>query len=308
MDPVLAPVERSAYRDADERFRRLRRGLFERRGLAVDERQVIDRGGRRIHLLVAGTGEPLTLLVHGGVGNTAEWADVVPHISGTVAIVDTPGFGLSEPHRSPIRDWGQACASWLLDVVDALGVPRARVVGCSMGGFAAIRFAAAHPDRVAGLTLAGSAGGLFADVGLFLRLWTMPGLGRAIAHLPLRDLEAVRKQMFAHYVGEPARIADDILSVALSGVNLPGARDASRAVIRAVADARGWKPEERVDELLVAAGVPTTFIWGDADVHASPDAARALAARMPDARVLLLPGAGHIPHLDHPEAVAAAIR
>ncbi|WP_324014445.1 alpha/beta hydrolase [Microbacterium sp. JZ37] len=309
MDPALAPVGQHAFGGRLERFRLLRRELFARRGLELDEHQVIRRDGSRIHLLSSGGGDDeVTVFVHGGVGNSAEWADVAPRVTGRVAIVDTPGFGLSDPLPSPIDDWGRACASWLLDVVDAIGAARVRLVGCSMGGFAAIRFAAAHPDRVTGLTLAGSAGGLFADIGLFLRLWTVPGVGKAVSRLPLRDPEAVRRRMFGPYVADPARIADDVLAVALAGVNLPGAREASRAVIRSVADARGWKPAARVDALLVAADVPTAFVWGDADIHASPDVARALAAQMSAARVVVVPAAGHIPHLDHPDAVADAIR
>lgn len=307
MEPSLVTMEHSARSGAHEHFRQLRLSALARRGLSPRECLIIRRDGRRLYALRFADGENPALFVHGGVGNTAEWADVLPLVTGPVVMIDTPGFGLSDPVGSECTDWGSACAVWLLDVADALGAPRLSLVGGSMGGYAAISFAAAHPERVERLILAGSAGGLFRDIGIFLRLWTVPGIGRAVAHLPLRDVEAVRRRMFGHYVGDPAVIADDLLRVALAGVNLPNARANSRAVIRSVADFKGWKPEARAEDRLAAADVPTTFVWGDTDVHAAPEVAHRLAARLTDASVVIVPGAGHIPHLDHPDALAAVL-
>ncbi|RBP66199.1 pimeloyl-ACP methyl ester carboxylesterase [Brevibacterium sanguinis] len=307
MEASLSVLDDSAWSGEHQHFRQLRLAVFADRGLAPREHQFIRRDGRRLYALSFGEGEHPTLFVHGGVGNSAEWADVVGLVPGLVVVVDTPGFGLSEPVASPDIEWGPACAEWLLDVCDALGVSRLRIVGGSMGGYAAIHFAAAHRHRVESLTLAGSAGGLFADIGTFLRLWTVPGLGRLVAQLPMRDIDAVRRHMFGHYVSDASTIAEDLLRLALAGVNLPGARTHSRAVIRSVATVRGWKPSARAEDQLVSADVPTTFVWGDHDVHASPETAHDLAARLTDARVVVVPGAGHIPHLEQPKVLAAAL-
>lgn len=296
---VTEPVGR-AHRE----FRERRAAVFARRGFVAREGHLPRRDGRRIHVLNAGQGDVPTVLVHGGVGDTAEWAPVAPLLHGRVVVVDMPGFGLSEPPAAGYADWGATCAAWLLDVVDGLGVERIQLVGGSMGGYAAINFAAAHPDRIQHLVLAGSAGGLFTDIGMFLRLWTVPGLGKLVSNLPLRDIEAVRTRMMAPYVGEPSAIPDDLLSVALSGVNLPDARKNRRDMIRSVATLSGWKPELRVDEHLVQADVPTTFVWGDLDSHATPDVAHGLAARMRDASVVVVERAGHLPHIEYPEALA----
>jgi pimeloyl-ACP methyl ester carboxylesterase len=63
----------------------------------------------------------------------------------------------------------------------------------------------------------------------------------------------------------------------------------------------------RLDDALAALAVPTLFVWGDGDRLAHADIAQALTTRMPDARVSTIPDAGHIPHLDQPGPVAAAL-
>lgn len=306
--PSLIDVDGDTFGREQETFRRIRQEAFTSRGLDVRERALVRRDGRRSYLLVAGTSAIPTVLVHGGVGSTAEWAPLAPLIPGRVVIPDTPGFGLSD---APAAGWGDTArqtAAWIADVADALDAERINLVGCSMGGYAALNFALAHPDRVGRLILAGSAGGLFADIGMFLKLWTLPGIGRLVSSLPLPDREAVRKRMLGPYVGDPTAIPDDLLEVALAGDQLPGARARSRALIRAVATFSGWRPELRLDDALAHSHVDTTFVWGDRDIHAQPRVAHELAQRMVNARAVIIPGAGHLPHLDHAEEVADVVR
>lgn len=138
-------------------------------------------------------------------------------------------------------------------------------------------------------------------------MWTLPGVGLLASNAPMRDIETVRKRMLGPYVGDAAALPGDLLAVALAGVNLPGARARSRAIIRSVARFRGWRPSLRVDDVLAAGAVDTTFVWGDKDKHAHPQVAKDLSARMATARVTVIAGAGHIPGLDHPAEVAAAV-
>ena len=66
-------------------------------------------------------------------------------------------------------------------------------------------------------------------------------------------------------------------------------------------------PELRLESALATLPVPTLLIWGDHDPLAGPDVGRDLTTRMPDARITVITDAGHIPHLDQPEPVAAAL-
>ena len=292
---------------AREQFGQLRRAAFAHRGFAGEGRRIPDRAGRQSYALVAGDGPRPTVLVHGGVGSTIEWAQIAAALDGPVVIPDRPGFGLSDPHDYYSADFRADSASWLLELADGLGAQQIDLVGGSMGGFFAIAFAAAHPDRVRRLILSGSSGGLSRRIGLFLQLWATPGTGALISKIKSRDTEMLRKRVFGSYLMHPDRLPADLLEVALAGINLPGTAETNRAILQAVATLRGWRPEMRLDDALAALEVPTLFAWGDRDQLARADVARDLARRMKDAQLTVIEDAGHIPHIDQPDAVAAAI-
>jgi pimeloyl-ACP methyl ester carboxylesterase len=305
--PKLAGRADPSGQHAREQFGQLRRAAFARRGFAGEGRRIPDRAGRQSYALAAGDGPRPTVLVHGGVGFTIEWAQIAARLDGPVVIPDRPGFGLSDPHDYHRAGFRADAANWLLELTDGLGAQQIDLVGGSMGGFFAIAFAAAHPGRVRRLILTGSPGGLFRRIGLFLQLWATPGTGALISHIKFRDAETLRKRMFGSYLVHPDRLPADLLEVALAGINLPGTAEANRAILRAVATLRGWRPEMRLDDALAALDVPTLFAWGAKDQVARADVARDLARRMRDAQLTVIEDAGHIPHIDQPDAVAAAI-
>jgi pimeloyl-ACP methyl ester carboxylesterase len=305
--PKLAGRADPSGQRAREHFGQLRRAAFADRGFAGEGRRIPDRAGRESYALVAGDGPRPTVLVHGGVGFTIEWAQIAARLDGPVVIPDRPGFGLSDPRIYHRADFRADSASWLLELTDGLGAQQIDLVGGSMGGFFAIAFAAAHPDRVRRLILSGSPGGLSPRIGLFLQLWATPGTGALISQIKFRDTETLRKRMFGSYLVHPDRLPVDLLEVALAGINLPGTAETNRAILQAVATLRGWRPEMRLDDTLAALEVPTLFAWGASDQLARADVARDLARRMSNAQLTVIEDAGHIPHIDQPDAVAAAI-
>jgi pimeloyl-ACP methyl ester carboxylesterase len=305
--PELARRARPSGHDARDRFDQLRLAAFTHRGFAGEGRRIPDRAGRESYALVSGDGPCPTVLVHGGVGFTIEWAEIAARLEGPVVIPDRPGFGLSNPHDYHRGDIRADAARWLLELTNGLGAEQVDLVAGSMGGFFAIAFAAAHPKRVRRLVLSGAPGGLFPRIGVFLQLWATPGIGALISRIKFRDAETLRKRMFASYLVHPDRLATDLLEVALAGINLPGTSQTNRAILQAVATLRGWRPEMRLDDTVAALEPRTLFVWGDNDQLAPADVARDLARRMSDAHVAVIPDAGHIPHIDQPDAVAAAI-
>jgi pimeloyl-ACP methyl ester carboxylesterase len=157
------------------------------------------------------------------------------------------------------------------------------------------------------LILSGAPGGVFPRLGLFLQLWATPGIGALISRIKFHDTETLRKRMFGGYLVHPERLPTDLLDIALAGINLPGAAETNRAILQAVATFRGWRPEMRLDESLAALELPVLFVWGENDQVAPVDVAHDLTQRMPDAKLTAIADAGHIPHLDQPDAAAAAI-
>lgn len=304
---AVRPSKEAFGAELKAQFEARRLAVFHQRGLAAEGRRIADAAGRDTYVLVSGDGPCPTVLVHGGVGNTIEWADIAPQLTGPIVIPDRPGFGLSFPQDYRRVDYRVDAARWLSELADGLRHEQVDLVANSMGGFFAIAFATAHPQRVRRLVLSGAAGGLFPSLGLFLQLWTTPGIGALISRIKFRDIETLRKRMFGGYLTHPERLADDLLDVALAGMNLPGTPDTNRAILQSVATLRGWRPDARLDEALAVLDVPTLFAWGDNDQLATPDVAQALARRMPHAEVAIIHDAGHLPHLDQPAAVAAAV-
>jgi pimeloyl-ACP methyl ester carboxylesterase len=296
---------KTRFIEPQERFERLRLAAFAHRGFNGEGRRIPDRAGRNTYALVSGDGPCPTVLLHGGVGTTIEWAEVATRLDGPVVIPDRPGFGLSDPHDYRLVDFRADAARWLLELIDGLGVEQIDLVGGSMGGFFAIAFAAAHPERVRRLILSGSPLGLSPRIGLFLHLWATPGIGALISRITFRDTETLRKRAFGSYLVHPDRLATDLLEVALAGINLPGTADTNRAILQNVVTLRRRRPEMRLDDRLAALETPTMFVWGANDRLAP--AHRALVARMSDAKLTVIQDAGHIPHIDQPDAVATAI-
>jgi abhydrolase domain-containing protein 14 len=117
----------------------------------------IDLGGCAVHLLEAGNpaGRAVVLL-HGMKFQAETWRELgtleaLAALGLRVLAVDIPGFGKSPAAERPPGEV-------LLQLLDALEVSRALLIGPSMGGRIALEFAIAHPERVAGLVLAGPVG------------------------------------------------------------------------------------------------------------------------------------------------------
>lgn len=119
-----------------------------------------DSDGARIYYEVHGEG-PAVLFVHGSGGHHAAWWQQTPYFTRrgySVVTLDLRGFGRSS---SELDEYDSLeFPGDILAVLDAAGIDRAVLVGQSIGASAALKVAVAHPDRVAGVILAHSLGGL----------------------------------------------------------------------------------------------------------------------------------------------------
>lgn len=119
--------------------------------------RLLDVGGRRVHVVERGEGPPL-VLIHGFGGSTYDFEEFVLEPLARrhhVVAIDLLGHGWSE--RREDFDYGWTLWSeQILGTLDALAIPRASILGHSMGGAVAAVFAARHPDRIDRLVLADS--------------------------------------------------------------------------------------------------------------------------------------------------------
>jgi pimeloyl-ACP methyl ester carboxylesterase len=269
--------------------------------------------GLRVRVQELGGGEPgpPVLFVHGGPNAGSTFAPLAAAVAGRrCLILDRPGCGLSGPVDYDARPLPDLAAAVVAGTLDALGVERADVVGSSFGGAWTLRFALAHPRRVRRLVLLGAPAlvpGML--VPRFMQLMLTPLLGPLLSRLPPSAGGARwTHQQMGHSAAALAALPPAYWEW---GVRLmadtPTMANDLRAV-RMTVDRRRVRPEaEFAAAELRSVAAPALLYWGDADTFGGADLARATAALLPDARLRLVPGAGHLPWLDDPARCAAAV-
>jgi pimeloyl-ACP methyl ester carboxylesterase len=236
---------------------------------------------------------PAIVFLHGAGFDHTTWAlhsRWFAHHGYGVLAPDLPGHGRSSGAALPtIADM----SDWTAALLDAAGNARARLVGHSMGSLIAIETAARHPARVSGLSLIGTAATMTVGPDLLkaaeannhdavdmVSIW---GLGYQ-AELGGSLAPGLWMHSGAQRVLENCR---------------PGVLFNDLSACNAYQNA-----------LTAAAGitVPTTLILGERDMMTPAKAGRALAAALPNARTVVLPGAGHMMMVERPDELLAALQ
>lgn len=229
-------------------------------------------------------GKPI-LLVPGQAVTMRSWDALLPLFAEhhRVIMFDHRGIGESIEGNEPPRTTREF-AHDLLVVLDAAGIDCAHIVGHSMGGRIAQWFAVDAPERVATLTLISTTGG---DA-------RFPRGADATADLASGDPSRLGPRFF-----RPEFLAEHPESIDIF-VRPEGSIRTRRRHFEASRSHDSWAEITRIS-------APTLVVHGALDSITLPDAGRALAAEIPDAR-LLTPATGrHAPHLDHPEVPAAIL-
>jgi pimeloyl-ACP methyl ester carboxylesterase len=149
-------VDRTARRRAEQRHR-LRAAEAEAFALcgveATSEPLVPADPQLTTRVVHVGSG-PSTLLLHGSTLTSTVWAPLLPHLPGrSLHLVDLPGCGLADPFDDTGVDLASHQTAFVGKVLDASGLKRAAVIGASMGGWFALRFAIERPERVVAAAL-----------------------------------------------------------------------------------------------------------------------------------------------------------
>jgi pimeloyl-ACP methyl ester carboxylesterase len=255
--------------------------------------------GHRVSFRRAGEG-PAIVLIHGITGSSQTWQDVIPPLAEhyTVIAPDLLGHGES---AKPRGDYSLgAYASGVRDLLIALDIERATVVGHSLGGGVAMQFAYQFPERIERLGLV-SSGGLGQEVSMLLRSATLPGAEYVLPLLcaePLRNAGASAARLLGRVGLRPGPDLEEMARGFASLGDLE-TRQAFIHTVRAIMDIGGQRVSAR-DRLYLAAEVPTLLIWGMRDRMIPSDHGRAAHESMPGSRFLLYEKAGHFPHRDEP--------
>ncbi|HXY43586.1 MAG TPA: alpha/beta fold hydrolase [Acidimicrobiales bacterium] len=249
--------------------------------------------GRRVRVSVKGVGRPLLLIM--GLGGSIEmWSPLERALNArsvqTIAY-DASGTGESPPRLVPARMPGLARQA--AQVLDALGHPRADVLGVSFGGAVAQQLSHASPHRVRRLVLASTGCGVGG----------VPGNPLALSLLatPLRYYSPTFLRHTARFVYGPTVVDRGNLQDLLSPRRpRPPTLWGYFSQLAAVA---GWTSLPWLHRI----GVPTLVMAGGKDPIVPAANARILAARIPDASLEVVPEAGHLLLIDHAELCASMI-
>lgn len=213
------------------------------------------------------------------------------------------GFGL--PQSSPDLLGTEGLYGDAVALLDELGVDSFHWVGSSIGGFVGARLAARHPDRVRSLVLLGFSTERMsrADqrqvnmmIGMVRASWLLGPVGTSVRH---RVAEQVMRNMFGvTFMSDPARADDrELWRQRFMALLMPEAAP----MIREVFGHPGTSPE-----LLAQIQAPTLIIAGEEE-YGGTDEARQAQGDIPDARLLTVPGAGHMVLIEQPDAATTAI-
>jgi len=251
--------------------------------------QTLDVRGRPMAYLDAGRRAPL-LLVHAFPLDHALWGPQVDAFGPQrrVIVPDLAGFGASPGGHDSLDEHADDLAALL----DALGVRRAVVAGLSMGGYVAFAFWRRHRDRVAALVLADT------------RATPDTEAARAGRY---QTAGAVAEQGVSVLVGPmlPNLLGPEPRPATRAEVQAMMARQPAAGVVAAL-KAMAARPDSTAD--LAGIDVPTLVVVGGEDRITPPDDARAIAAAVPGAGLVVVPGAGHLSNLEEPGAFNAALR
>jgi pimeloyl-ACP methyl ester carboxylesterase len=255
---------------------------------------------------LAGEGPPV-VLIHGITSSSANWEVVGPLLARghTVVAPDLLGHGAS---AKPRGDYSMgAFASGLRDLLVALGIGPATVVGHSLGGGVAMQFAYQFPERTQRLALV-SSGGLGPEVHGLLRAATLPGSELVLPLLAGRRVLSAGTLLGRALDRLGVRLGTDALEIARGHASLGDAetRAAFVQALRASIDPSGQRVRA-TDRLYLATQLPLLIVWGARDrviPIAHGERAHELVA---GSRLEVFERAGHFPHLDEPERFASLL-
>jgi pimeloyl-ACP methyl ester carboxylesterase len=234
------------------------------------EERTCDVGGTPVRYRTAGTGRPV-LLVHGLAGSWRWWRPVAEPLAARhrLCVVDLPGFGSARGQRFVLGD----APTFLRALIEQLELERPHLVGYSLGGAVCARAAALWPDAVGGLVLV-------APAGLLQRR-------RVHQHaLPLLAAASHIRPSFVRVVA-----ADSLRA---------GVVTLYRAATQLLGD-------DALRDDVARITAPTLLVWGERDRLVPLRLAREYERALPHARLVVLPGAGHVPMADRPAEFAEAV-
>jgi pimeloyl-ACP methyl ester carboxylesterase len=252
----------------------------------------VRKSGFEIAYEGVGQGPPL-VLVHGAAVDSRMWRPQLAALADEFTVIawDEPGAGRSSdvPSDFALADYANSLAT----LIDALELGPAHVAGLSWGGTVVLELYRHHPELVATLILVDTYAGWKGSLPKQEVRARVEGVRRMLAaadHL----FDPTLPGLFA---GDPPAEFVPLLEEMATDVRPESMRTA--LLVMAEADQR---------DLLPRIAVPTLLIWGELDARSPLTVASQFEEAIPDAKLVVIPGAGHVSNLEQPELFNDAVR
>jgi pimeloyl-ACP methyl ester carboxylesterase len=254
--------------------------------------EVVPARGLEIAYERVGEGPPL-VLVHGAPADGRFWRPQLAALADEFTVVawDEPGAGRSSdlPVGFGLADYADCLAA----LIDALWLGPAHVAGLSWGGTVALEVYRRHPGLVATLILADTYAGWKGSLPEEEVQARVAGVRRTLAG-PAEEFDPTPPGLFA---GDPPPEVVALLREIFAAV-----RRESLSTLLSV------MPEADQRDLLPRIVVPTLLIWGELDARSPLTVAHRFDQAIPDTKLVVIPGAGHLSNLEQPQQFNEAVR
>lgn len=271
---------------------------LEARYLTAPE-DMIDVAGTKLHVRDTGPrSAPAIIMIHGMASNLQTWDAWAKALDGALRVIrfDLPGSGLSPP--DPEGDYTDARSiNVLSSLMQELDVTTASLIGNSLGGRIAWKFAASHPERVDKLVLVSPDG--FASPGFeYGKPADVPLLMSAMKYALPKSM--LRSNLAIAY-SDQTRLTEETLDRYYDLMLAPDARDALLERMRQTV-------LEDPEPILQTIKAPTLLLWGEDDGMIPVTNAADYLRNLADGRLVRLPHLGHVPHEERPNVSLAPVK
>jgi pimeloyl-ACP methyl ester carboxylesterase len=265
--------------------------------------------GQRVAFLESGaeSGGPVVVLLHGLAGSSATWLSTMARLGRQAHVIAPDLLGHGHSAKPSDGDYSLAAyAAGLRDLLVAVGLDRASVVGHSFGGGVAMQFAYQFPELTERLVLVAS-GGFGREVTPALRMATLPGTGLALHAVTRFTPRWVGRALHRAARAVPVLSGPEVDEIARSVARFTqrGHRDAFVHTVRGALDLGGQRMNG-LERLTLASAAPLLLIAGSKDLCIPAEHTIRAHEATPGSRLELF-SAGHFPHREHPDRFAAVV-
>ena len=262
--------------------------------------------GVRLRYLDQGGGAPVVLLHGDGESASSDWSSVMGELSRSYRVIAPELLLPDSAEGTDDRSAGQL-SRLVVGSLEALRIDTATLVGHSLGGLVAVRAALGCPERIGRLVLASSVG-LGREINPLIALTSLPGYGELAAAWGATPLGAEQRVLFRSLLlfARPDRAPDRWRDEQRRLARTPGFLTTSLAAQRSVVGP--WGQHDVVVDDLARLSVPVLVVWGARDLVVPAFHADRALSRLPDGRLAVLRGCGHVPQIERSDEFLDAVQ